>query len=301
MDGATPACRFMFLADSQVGCMASFSGVDAEAAARFAGRGMAVRPFPPTDSLAWDVARLHEAVAAANRERPDFVVLGGDMIDATDRPDQLDAFRAVTADLDGIDLHLVPGNHDACADGVVPTDESLAWYSDTFGADHFAFSAPCGVDARASFIVLNSSLLDQPRKVPGGADRELAFLEAELRAARATPGPVVVFSHHPPFLHDPDEPDVYWNLPRDARRTMLDLLAEHRVDLVLCGHRHRNAHARYRGVEIVTSSASGFPLGADPPGYRMVTVTADTVTHGYHAFDPPAWAEIGGPPAEVDP
>lgn len=300
MEGPTPGLRFMFLADSQIGCMATFSGTDAEAAERFARRRMCVRPFPHTESLAWDIARYRDAIDAANRHRPDFVVIGGDMIDAIDRPDQLEAFRRLTDELDGIDIHYVPGNHDAAGDGTIPTDESLAWYADTFGPDHYSFTADLASGgATASFIVVNSTLLDQPRKVPGGDERELVFLEHELRAARARPGPTVVFSHHPPFVDDPDEPDVYWNLPRPTRRTILDLLVEHDVDLLLCGHRHRNDHATYDGVEIVTSGASGFPLGLDAPGYRMVEVTAQDIRHAYHGFDHPGWDDIGGPPVDT--
>ena len=46
--------RLAFLADVQIGCMATFSGMDADAIGRFAQRGMRVRSFPRTESLEWD-------------------------------------------------------------------------------------------------------------------------------------------------------------------------------------------------------------------------------------------------------
>ena len=301
MDGGTgDGCRFMFLADSQLGCMATFSGVDDAAVARFAKRGMVVRPFPSTDAIDWDVARYRAAVQRANHLRPDFVIIGGDMIDATDRPDQLEAFWEVSGELDDIDLHLVPGNHDACHDGVVPTEDSLEWYVDAFGQPHHSFTKPLG-QGLASFVVINSTVLDQPRKVPGAAEAELAFLEGALRDASGRGGPIVAFSHHPPFVDDADEPDTYWNLPIEARRPLLDLLAEHDVDLLLCGHRHRNDEAEHRGVAIVTSSATGFPLGLDPPGYRMVELGPTGVDHAYYGLSDPGWDAIGGRPSEERP
>ena len=293
MDEAPATCRLLFLADSQIGCMATFSGVDEAAVERFRRRGMRVRPFPATASLAWDVDRYRQAVAVAADQRPDLVVIGGDMVDAIDRPEQLEAFRSVSEGLDGIDLHLVPGNHDICPDGVIPTEASLAWYRATFGPEHHVTTRPVG-GATATLVAINSSVLDQPRALPGADDAELAFLEGALRAA--PPGPRIVVSHHPPFLEHPDEPDQYWNLPIERRRPLLELLAEHRVDLVLCGHRHRNAEVSYRGVPIVTSAATGFPLGTDPPGYRTVEITGTGVSHTYYGLGDPGWDHIGGPP-----
>jgi 3',5'-cyclic AMP phosphodiesterase CpdA len=298
MPAAGPSFRLLFLADSQLGCMATFSGVAEEDLDRFVRRGMCVRPFPSTESIEWDVERFRQAIQVANALRPDVVVIGGDMIDATDRPDQLEAFRATADDLDGIDLRYVAGNHDACHDGVIPTEASLEWYRHAFGPDHWSLAVPLG-DRTLTLIAVNSTLLDQPRKVPGGDEVELAFLEQELAAA-AGRGPVVVFSHHPPFVADADEADNYWNLPRERRRPFLDLLAEHHVDLLLCGHRHRNDRVEHRGVEIVTSSAVGFPLGLDPPGYRMVEITDIGIEHTYYGVDQPGWAAIGGPPVERD-
>ena len=207
MGDGVPGCRFMVLADVQLGCMATFSGIDEADVERFARQGMRVRPFPATDSISWDVERYRAAVSVANRERPDFVVIAGDMVDATDRPDQLEAFCAVTAELDGIELRLVPSNHDICDDSVVPTEASLAWYRRTFGPDHASFTRPVG-DVEATFVVVNTSVLDQPHHVPAAAEAELAFLAGALERADGR-GPIVVFAHHPPFVDDADEPDLY--------------------------------------------------------------------------------------------
>ena len=287
------ALRLLFIADPQIGCMATFSGVDDAAIERFRRRGMLVRHFEQTDSIDWDVARYADVIERANELAPDLLVIGGDMIDAISHPDQLEAFREVTARSD-LPIHYVPGNHDACDDATVPTEASTAWYEATFGATHEAFTRELDGGGEATFISVNSTVLDQPRKLPGAFEAELGWLEDRLRERR--PGPTIVFSHHPPFIDDPEETDNYWNLPLERRRPFLDLLVEHAVDLVLCGHRHRNDHATYQGVEIVTSSAAGFPLGRDAPGYRTVDIRGTGISHTYYRVAEPDWAAIGGPP-----
>src|SRR5262249_56156883 len=66
------AFRFVFMADCQLGCYASFSGMDEADVARFAARNMRVVPAPRTEGFAWDAERYHRAIAAAARLPPDF-------------------------------------------------------------------------------------------------------------------------------------------------------------------------------------------------------------------------------------
>lgn len=288
--------RLAFLADVQIGCMATFSGVDDGDIARFARSGMVVRRFPHTDSLNWDLDRFVDAVHELNELEPDLVVIGGDMVDDISRSDQLDGFRAVAAGSER-PLHFAPGNHDICADAAVPTAESLEWYRSSFGAEHSVVSTGLSDSTTLTVAMVNSAVLDQPRKLPGSFDAEMQWLEAEL--ANRPPGPTIVVSHHPPFVGDPDEAPNYWNIPPERRQPFLDLLVDQGVDLVLCGHRHLNDSTQFRGVEIVTTAAVGFPLGTDPPGFRLVDVDDSGISHTYYPLADPAWDAIGGPPEPV--
>lgn len=275
-----PSFDFIFLADCQLGCYATFSGSTPDEIERFAARGLKVMAVAKTDSFEWDAARYREAIAAANRRRPAFVVLGGDMIDDPTRADQLDAFQEITADLHpSIPLYFVPGNHDIATNTVVPTPESIAWYRDTFATDFYAF-----VHEDVAFVVLDSSLIQRPEKAPEAYAAQMAFLDGALDDARAGRR-TVVFSHHPPFLREPDEPDTYWNLPLERRGPLLARLRESGVRLILSGHLHRNNHAQAGDLDVVTSGAVGFPLGDDPPGYRVVEVRDDRIDHTYHALE----------------
>lgn len=285
--------RLAFLADVQIGCMATFSGVDDHDIERFERSGMAVRRFPHTESIAWDMERFLDAVQQLNELEPDLVVIGGDMIDDISRVDQLVGFRTVAAD-SRPKLHFAPGNHDICADAAVPTPESLEWYRSNFGPEHSVVNAELSDSATLTVAMVNSAVLDQPRNLPGAFEAEMQWLQAEL--SDRPPGPAIVVSHHPPFVESPDEGHNYWNIPIERRQPFLDLLFDTGVDLLLCGHRHRNDSAEYRGVEIVTTAAVGFPLGEDPPGFRLVDIDESGISHSYYPLPDQAWDAIGGPP-----
>jgi hypothetical protein len=50
---------------------------------------------------------------------------------------------------------------------------------------------------------------------------------------------------------------------------------------VFAGHWHRNHIASDNGLDIVVTSALGYPLGNDPSGYRIVNVNDSTLDHNY--------------------
>lgn len=272
--------RFVFMADCQFGCYATFSGLDADEVAAYADRGMAVASVPPVDGFAWDADRYREAVGAANRIGPAFVVMGGDMVDDAADPDQYDALMAITGDLT-MPMHWVPGNHDVAWDAVSPTADALASYRHRFGPDRFAFR-----HNDVAFVVIDTPVWIGPEALPDEAADHVAWLERVLGEARRDDvAHIIAFGHHPPFTTHPDEDDSYWNLPRDRRTLLLDLLDAHDATAMLCGHWHRNGGGRVGDLEVVVSGPVGYPLGADPSGLRIVDVTADGITHEYVPLD----------------
>jgi hypothetical protein len=121
-----------------------------------------------------------------------------------------------------------------------------------------------------------------PAKVQDEADRQEAWLRAELARANASGARhIVVFQHHSWFLEKADEPAQYFNIPLDARRRYLNLLKETGVRYVFAGHYHRNAYGRDGDLEMITSGPVGRPLGQDPSGLRIVTVLPDRLDHSY--------------------
>lgn len=273
--------RFVFMADCQLGCYASFSGMNDTDVAAFAARDMRVRPAPKATGFEWDARRYEQAVAAAVELQPEFVVMGGDMVDDPASVEQRNAVRKITAGLGGIPMYWVPGNHDAASDAVIPTPDSLDSYRTEWGPDHYSFEHK-GV----TFIATNTTVWQHPEKVPDEWAAQTAALEDALRSARATGSrQVVVFGHHPLFTAQPDEPDDYWNIPTKRRRRILDMFARYDVRAFFCGHWHRNGGGRYGDVEVVVTGPVGYPLGADPSGLRIVDIDGDCLQHRYVSLD----------------
>lgn len=272
--------RFVFLADCQLGCYATFSGLTATQLENCERQGMRVEAVPRVTGWDWDAGRLRQAVERVLELQPAFVVVGGDMIDDPGAPGQYEALRAITAGLDPLPVHWVPGNHDCADDCVVPTPETLATYRGRFGPDHYAFEHHGVVS-----VVLNTVVLAHPEQVPGELDRQMAFLEQTLRGARSRGARhILAFGHHPLFTERVDEPETYWNIPPERRRRVLDLFRTYGVRAFFCGHWHRNGGGWDGDVEVVVTGPVGYPLGVDPSGLRIVDV-ADAVVHRYVALD----------------
>ena len=271
--------RVLFLADSQLGLYASFSGMTEEQVARYADLGMHILPSPPTKGHEWDARQYEKAVVAANRLRPDLVLFGGDMIDDPNSDEQIDDFMAITARLDPeIPVRFAPGNHDIAVDTVVPTPESIAAYRAVYGDDYYRFDL-----GPASFLVLDTVVIDHPENVPGELEAQLAVVKDALTGGR----PPIVVGHHPFFVDDVHEADTSWNLPSERRVPLIERMQGAGVRLSIAGHWHRNNIARAGDLEMVTSGPVGYPLGDDPSGFRVVDIAADgSISHRYLALDP---------------
>lgn len=271
---------FVQMADPQFGMFASLSGLTDEEIEERRQRQLFVRKAPRKITGFADETRLFtQAIEAANRIKPAFVAMCGDMVHDSSDQSQLDELFRITALLDDdIPMYWVSGNHDV---GEAPTPESLALYRERFGPDNFSF------DYEGShFAVINSSVCYNPENVPDEWERLVHFLRRDLGEARANGcRNIILFMHHPLFLEDADEGDGYFVIPRSRRKAILDILHEHDASAVFAGHWHRNNYAEDDGLQMVVTGAVGYPLGDDPSGFRIVKVDGTAVTHRYYAMD----------------
>lgn len=270
---------FIQLSDPQFGLFAALSGVEDAYIEEKLKQRLRVRKAPKIRGFADETRLYRKAIDAANRLRPDFVVVCGDMTQDSDDIFQLNELMTITAELDEeIPMRWVAGNHDVGND---LTPESLALYRGRFGKDNYAF------DHKGSrFIALNSNVGYDPSKVSGEWERQVEFLEQTLdgpREQRAVH--TVAFTHHPLFLDHRDEPDSTLVIPTARRLVLLDLLNEHGAWGMFSGHWHLNNYASDGEFQMVTSAAVGYPLGDDPSGLRIVKVYADRIEHEYYGFD----------------
>ena len=218
------------------------------------------------------------AIATANRLRPNFVVICGDLINQAGNAAQAAEFMRIAASLDpAIKLYNVAGNHDVENQ---PTPATLAAYRDKFGPDSYTFRS-----GDLAGFVLNSSLIAAPAKAQAEADRHEDWIKSELEKPR--PEGVrhrVIFQHHSWFLENADEPDQYFNIPTATRKRYLKLFHDAGVTHVFAGHYHRTAYGRDGALEMITTGPVSKPLGKDPSGIRVVEWTETGITHQYYGL-----------------
>uniref|UniRef100_UPI00358EC1BD serine/threonine-protein phosphatase CPPED1 n=1 Tax=Myxine glutinosa TaxID=7769 RepID=UPI00358EC1BD len=245
-----------------------------------------------TSGTMWEreLALTHEAVRALNllRPRPRFLTLCGDLVhDMPGQPkrnEQMKDLRNALRNLDpAIPLVLVPGNHDL---GNEPTTESIASFRHAWGDDYFAFWV-----GGVRFLVLNSQLFVSTKACQREGEEHNNWLGKELaecteaKKVGKDPQHVIVLQHIPLFLSTANEEDGYFNIPLDLRHQLIEKFQQAGVTAVLAGHYHRNAGGSVGPIEMIVSSAMGCPLGQDPPGLRLVTVTKESIHHSYYAMD----------------
>lgn len=235
--------------------------------------------FTANADFARETVNFERAIAAANRLRPAFVVVCGDLTHRAGDAAQIAEYHRIAAALDrSIPLYSVPGNHDLAAP---PTAASVSAYSAQYGPDHFTFERQGLLG-----IVINSTLIKEPNGAPVETAEQERWVRATLADARRRgQRRIMVFQHHSWFLKNANEPDQYFNLPLAARREYLDLFKTSGVSHVFAGHYHRNAFGRDGDLEMVTTGPVGRPLGSDSSGFRVVIVNGPQVEHRYYALD----------------
>ncbi len=186
-----------------------------------------------------------------------------------------------------------PGNHEMLLEHKNPRDQ----FEQMFGPTYYSF------DWGGVHLIV----LDGNKPIPGPKDwkavhgavegSELAWLQADL-AAQPEGKPIVVGVHIPILSTYPErrrespKDAPYWEMTNHSALT--NLLARHRVRLVLQGHMHENERITVGGVEYVETISlsgrwwhgkAGMERGVDgsPRGYRVVSVRGSKVTHRYQS------------------
>lgn len=225
-----------------------------------------------------ETANFEFAIAAANRLKPAFVIVTGDLVNKDGDAAQIAEYKRIAGRLNpAIKLFSLPGNHDV---GNEPTGQTLAAYREHFGADYYTFHSG-GVTG----IVLDSNLEKGADHVPEEAAKMEAWFRSELaQARREGAGRLIVFQHIPFFLEKPDEPNQYFNIPMVVRQRYLKLMHEYGVKEVFAGHLHRNSEGRDGDLEMVTTGPVGMPLNGGKSGMRLVTISGSNLTHKFYDF-----------------
>ncbi len=238
-----------------------------------------VRGAAPGDGTFPETALYEKAIAAANRLKPAFVVITGDLMQESDNAVQHAELMRITGQLnDDIPINFTTGN---CDVGNTPTVESLRIYREKFGRENYSWDA-----GGSHFIALNSSTCLDPSEVPGEWDDLVEFLRDDLDANSPHSQHTIMFMHHPLFGKAADEPDDGINIiPRERRTVILNLLRKHEVSGAFAGHWHQNNYAADGDMLMIISGPVGFPIADDPSGLRIVKVYDDRIEHDYFGMD----------------
>jgi len=234
--------------------------------------------YTKDQSFVHETANFEFAIATANRLQPAFVVVTGDLVNASGSTAQVAEYKRIAAKLSpGIQLFSMPGNHDVENE---PTKETLARYRERFGPDYYTFR-----NGDIAGFVLDTSLIWRPKNIPGEDEAMEKWLRAELEKARRDGVKhLIVYQHIPFFLTDPDEPDQYFNIPTATRKRYLKLLHEFGVHYVFAGHLHHNSEGHDGDLQMISSGPVGMPLEHAKSGMRIAIATPTGVSHKYYDF-----------------
>ena len=230
--------------------------------------------FDGPESFVKETSLYSKAIEEINRIKPDFVVITGDLVNDKSNQSQWDEFSRITSMIrNDIPVYLTPGNHDI---GNLPSDATIEKFALLFGYDRFSF-----IYNRCLFIGLNSPIIKAG--VSELEEKQFEWLKDELTKAERVRH-VIIFSHHPLFIEDPDEPENYSNIAPQVRSEYLDLFKEYDVDLILSGHYHNNGYGVYNDIEMITTSSVGRPLGDAPSGMRIVEIYRKHIISTYYGL-----------------
>ena len=226
-----------------------------------------------------ETRNFERAISEANRLRPAFVIVTGDLVNRPADPAQVAELKRIIAKLDkSIPLYSVPGNHDI---GNECSRELLRTWRKAFGRDHYSFRS-----GSLYAIVLNTVLMTAPAECAKEAAQQETWFEQELaKARRARARHVIVFQHHPLFVKNPAEPDSYHNVSTLARQRYLALLNPSTVSHVFAGHLHYNVEEQADRIKMVTTGPVGKPLGGALSGVRIVKFSGSSLEHRYYSLE----------------
>ena len=219
------------------------------------------------NDLTFEVECLKATVAKVNEIKPDMVVFTGDQVHLPYDAEQWEAFVQGIADLDpSIELYHLPGNHDhILKDGTADPQDFI----DRFGSDRFAVKkGNVNVVGINTSLIYFNSVLEQDQMV---------WLEETLKATEES-DVTLIFGHHPFFCENIDEEDTHVQITKTKRIQYFEYFRSKGVDAVFAGHLHDNSAGEYEGIPMLTTTSSGYQLGAGPASIRVITITGDQVS-----------------------
>ncbi len=243
------------------------------------------------DALLWD----------AEQQGAKMILLTGDLVNGG----QVHRHMALTeklqqAEQGGLDVYVLPGNHDLAPIGQKEFAEIYAdyGYDEAYSRDRSSLSYSIVRNGlmllmmdTAGYSCGTIDLLDAPvreNNEPFFSIETLDWAEACMKDAREQNLRILAAGHFNLLPEISRQPGSGYCIENGDRFT--DLLRQYKVPLYLSGHMHIRAVYQEEGLtELLTEYLLGYPTG-----YSMLDVTESALTYAPRRVDVNAWAEAVG-------
>ena len=261
--------KFIVAADTQIGLYSHFSNIKDKSEIRTNSKEFVKLDFlnlKPTTSFDFEISNFKKLRNELNDEDFLFVTILGDLINDADNQNQLNEFQKIINDFN-VDnkIYLVPGNHDVCipAKDDKISEYSLNLYRERFGPDYYKVEHD-----NLKLIFLNSSIFRNHKNFLKDYNNQLNLLKD---AVNDYDEDLFIFMHHPLYAEDVNEDKNTWNIDKETRLEIIDILSNHNKSVnIFSGHMHQNKINNYKNIKNIVVSSIGVPLGNDPSGYYKV-------------------------------
>lgn len=227
------------------------------------------KPAAGTRHYRETIAKLNEVIARFKKERPEFVVFHGDLIDSGKSLEQEKGhLRTVVKAISAIPFpkHYVLGNH--CVDLLKKVEflegvgQKASYYSFDQNGFHFVVLDSCFKSDGTPYGRRNFKWTDANIPEP-----ELEWLRADLKQ---TKHPTIVFAHQPLDLKDSDAHAV-----KNSSVVRKILEESDKVAAVFQGHSHHNKYSEIGGIHYCTMVAMVEGSGLQNNGYSTLDLFED--------------------------
>jgi len=247
----------------------------------------------PAGQLAYGVADTHQMLKSALQhvlqlpQTPDLMVITGDLVDAGSTV-EYERLQTLLQDLP-MPYLLIPGNHDD-RDNMRKVFHQHPWLDAQGFWQYRAFSADW------PFQILALDTVNAGESGGRLCAQRLSWLEQQLH--QTSDIPTLIMMHHPPFATGIGHMDEIGLDDADAFTEILKKNSN--IELVICGHLHRNIRATVGGRSVMTSPSTAHTVQLDlafdakamfrmePPAYLLHQWNKNYfVTHHVNAVQSP--------------
>ncbi|OQB21124.1 MAG: cyclic 3',5'-adenosine monophosphate phosphodiesterase [candidate division BRC1 bacterium ADurb.Bin183] len=213
--------------------------------------------------------RLEKVMEKINgRNEIDFIVVSGDLIENVANVEQFEVFDKTMRT--NKPVYFIPGNHDI---GNTSDMKNIKlWLNRGYGKGNPAKEYYGFTHKGAAFFVLNTfAYQSKEEEVLKRSEEQLQEMD-KFFADNSFAKCKIVCGHAPLFILTSDEPDEYFNIKKEYREKIIEIMKKHNARYYLCGHRHGEHKVEESWITLYTQGALSWAIGEGQKiGYSIFT------------------------------